>query len=453
MSVNNNPIEGVESKKQYSRPYNSNTKKYDNILNIKSRIDKNSVIGKSWIANNLIDNADGSVSFEEELNEKGEPTGYLTTTFERNLNEVGENGLGLIVKIQPQGAENTLANAGFINPKTAQATGEGFVTSKINGARTLDNGIRVTTSETHFNAKALENNQAYVADNKKIAAGITALPLDQQVKYMANNLGWGNLGEKEWAKMTDVQKSTMITNSLREDDLRKMLKGDPNKNPIMSRAATSNDVALYAVDKQIINEGDTIYFTETMRKADKLQETGAKSLTPAQLIAKKKEDERTEQNTSSMNAASEKGVNLITDTNSSLKNMNFGGNAKNIIKDSKISKDGELTIAYYTGTITKKRGKAGRRDLSKATFNLFNDNELQTLAFKFYPGKDNAKNREAFKKSIKKELEASKTKPEVSEEEENNAYLKKMMKTRAEMMDKAKSKGTLVYNPVTGKNE
>ena len=270
MSVNNNPIEGVESKKQYSRPYNSNTKKYDNILNIKSRIDKNSVIGKSWIANNLIDNADGSVSFEEELNEKGEPTGYLTTTFERNLNEVGENGLGLIVKIQPQGAENTLANAGFINPKTAQATGEGFVTSKINGARTLDNGIRVTTSETHFNAKALENNQAYVADNKKIAAGITALPLDQQVKYMANNLGWGNLGEKEWAKMTDVQKSTMITDSLQEDDLRKMLKGDPNKNPIMSRAATSNDVALYAVDKQIINEGDTIYFTETMSKADKL---------------------------------------------------------------------------------------------------------------------------------------------------------------------------------------
>ena len=272
MSVNNNPIEGVESKKQYSRPYNSNTKKYDNILNIKSRIDKNSVIGKSWIANNLIDNADGSVSFEEELNEKGEPTGYLTTTFERNLNEVGENGLGLIVKIQPQGAENTLANAGFINPKTAQATGEGFVTSKINGARTLDNGIRVTTSETHFNAKALENNQAYVADNKKIAAGITALPLDQQVKYMANNLGWGNLGEKEWAKMTDVQKSTMITDSLQEDDLRKMLKGDPNKNPIMSRAATSNDVALYAVDKQIINEGDTIYFTETMSKAAKLND-------------------------------------------------------------------------------------------------------------------------------------------------------------------------------------
>jgi hypothetical protein len=40
----------------------------------------------------------------------------------------------------------------------------------------------------------------------------------------------------------------------------------------MSRAATSNDVALYAVDKQIINEGDTIYFTETMRKAAKLDD-------------------------------------------------------------------------------------------------------------------------------------------------------------------------------------
>ena len=272
MSVNNNPIEGVESVKKYSRTYNSNTKKYDNILNIKSRIDKNSVIGKSWIANNLIDNEDGSASFEEELNEKGEPTGYLTTTFERNLNEVGEKGLELIVKIQPQGVENTLANAGFINAKTANATGEGFVTSKIDGARTLDNGVRVTTSETHFNANALKTNQTYVADNKKIAAGITALPLDQQVKYMANNLGWGNLGENKWAEMTTAEKDEMIMKSLEEDDLRKMLKGDPNENPIMSRAATSNDVALYAVDKQIINEGDTIYFTETMRKAAKLDD-------------------------------------------------------------------------------------------------------------------------------------------------------------------------------------
>ena len=272
MSVNNNPIEGVESVKKYSRTYNSNTKKYDNILNIKSRIDKNSVIGKSWIANNLIDNEDGSASFEEELNEKGEPTGYLTTTFERNLNEVGEKGLELIVKIQPQGVENTLANAGFINAKTADATGEGFVTSKIDGARTLDNGVRVTTSETHFNANALKTNQTYVADNKKIAAGITALPLDQQVKYMANNLGWGNLGENKWAEMTTAEKDEMIMKSLEEDDLRKMLKGDPNKNPIMSRAATSKDVALYAVDKQIIKEGDAIYFTETMRKADKLDD-------------------------------------------------------------------------------------------------------------------------------------------------------------------------------------
>ena len=132
--------------------------------------------------------------------------------------------------------------------------------------------------------------------------------------------------------------------------------------------------------------------------------------------------------------------------------MNFGGNAKSSIFNSEISKDGKLKISYYTGTTTKKR-KGKERDKDLATFNLYNDNELQTLAFKFYPGKNNAKNREAFKKSIKKELEASKTKPEVSEEEENNAYLKKMMKTRAEMMDKAKSKGTLVYNPVTGKNE
>ena len=178
----------------------------------------------------------------------------------------------MIVKIQPQGVENTLANAGFINAKTADATGEGFVTSKIDGARTLDNGVRVTTSETHFNANALKTNQTYVADNKKIAAGITALPLDQQVKYMANNLGWGNLGENKWAEMTTAEKDEMIMKSLEEDDLRKMLKGDPNKNPIMSRAATSKDVALYAVDKQIIKEGDAIYFTETMRKADKLPE-------------------------------------------------------------------------------------------------------------------------------------------------------------------------------------
>ena len=267
MAINNNLIEGVESKKEYNRSYNSATKEYDNILTIKSRIKKDSTIGKSWANNDLYENEDGSVSFEEELNEKGEPTGYLTTTFERNLNEVGENGLGLIVKIQPQGVEDTLSNAGFTDPKTADATGEGFVSSKINGSRTLENGIRVTTSETHFNQKALFDNRTYIADNKKIAAGILALPLDQQVKYMANNLGWGNLEGRSWADMDTDLRTKMITNSLKEDDLNKMLSIDPQKNPLQSRKATASDVASYAASKQVIKEGDPIYFTEKLSRA------------------------------------------------------------------------------------------------------------------------------------------------------------------------------------------
>jgi len=174
--------------------------------------------------------------------------------------------------------------------------------------------------------------------------------------------------------------------------------------PMKTREAKQSDIDLYAADGKTIELGETIYFTEQISKSEAPQ-----GPTPAEIRAQRKENERLSENESSINNATEKGNSIITDTNSSLKNMNFGGGDKSSIYDSKISEDGKLSISYYTGTTKIKNGEK-ERDRNSATFDLSNDNELQTLALELYPGKGNIKNREAFKKSIRKELKSFKPK-------------------------------------------
>jgi hypothetical protein len=164
MSVNNQPLKGVESEKVYGRNLNEETGEYDNTLTINSRIDKESDIYKSWLNNGLTTNGSeekGNLTqqFEEELDEQGNPTGYLISKFERNLNELGEEGLGLIVKIPPASDANSgLTGAGFLDPKTHKETGLGFVTEKIKQTSIDDSGNTVEATETHFDKKSLTTN-------------------------------------------------------------------------------------------------------------------------------------------------------------------------------------------------------------------------------------------------------------------------------------------------------
>ena len=415
MAVNDQQAPGVTYDKNIERPLNKETGEYENILVINNRIKKDSVLYKSWEKNGLTTNGTINLeggestfknSFTEELDENGKPTGWMKgTEYRRNLDKLGPNGLGLIVKIPPQGDPNkALREAGYLKKDSQQESGEGFVADKIMNTRTIEGFGVVDVAEKHFDAQNLENNKtiqaAYKAEAEKIVRG---MPLDQQIKYMSNNLMWGQIQEAGWAEMVPKDRMALIEKTLMDRDLTKLM-GIGKDKPMKTREAKQSDIDLYAADGKTIELGETIYFTEQISKA-----AVAQGPTPAETRAQRKENERLSENESSINDATEKGNSIITDTNSSLKNMNFGGGDKSSIYDSKISEDGKLSISYYTGTTKIKNGEKSR-DRNSATFDLSNDNELQTLALELYPGKGNIKNREAFKKSIRKELKSFKPK-------------------------------------------
>ena len=411
MSVNNQKIPDVESTKTIERPLNKETGVYDDILVINNRIKKDSVLYKNWEKNGLTTNGTINLeggestfkaSFTEELNENGEPTGWMKgTEYRRNLGELGENGLGLIVPLQKQGDTNkALREAGYLKKDSQQETGEGFVADKIMNTRTIEGFGVVDVAEKHFDAQNLENNKtiqaAYKAEAEKIVKG---MPLDQAVKYMSNNLMCGQIQEAGWAEMLDNDRMALIEKTLMDRDLTKLM-GIGKDKPMKTREAKQSDIDLYAADGKTIELGETIYFTEQISKSEAPQ-----GPTPAEIRAQRKENERLSENESAINDATEKGNSIITDTNSSLKNMNFGGGDKSSIIESNINAKGELSISYYTGTTKIKDGEKSR-DKNSATINLLSKSERQNLANDFYPGKGNAKSREAFLKSLIEQLTA-----------------------------------------------
>jgi len=404
MSVNSQPIEGVESKKEYGRGYNKDTGKYDNTLTINSRIDKSSPIYKSWLKNGLTTNGSeekGNLTqqFEEELDSKGNPTGYVTSKFERNLNEIGEEGLGLIVKIPEQGDINKALNdAGYRDPKTGIETGLGFVKEKIVDNRVLDNGDTVKSTETHFDAASLKNNPAYELINKATADKITALPLDQQIKYMSNHLGWGGIEKTPWAQMDVDAKKDLITRTLVDRDLRNMMGADKD-NLLKTRKATPEDVAKYKADNKVIVEGNDIYFTE---KLQTIKRAGGGASATEQIRIKNFNDSL-KNKSDAVKTAADRGASLLNNTNSALVNEVIPGYGR--VESAELN-NGVLEFIYARKTGKREKGPNGALviDRGDAKYDLKDGRQLNTLAKQLYKGDKQADKRKAFIKSIQLQL-------------------------------------------------
>ena len=411
MSVNSQPIEGVESKKEYGRGYNKDTGKYDNTLTINSRIDKSSTIYESWVKNGLTTNGSeekGNLTqqFEEELDSKGNPTGYVTSKFERNLNEIGEEGLGLIVKIPEQGDINKALNdAGYRDPKTGIETGLGFVKEKIVDNRVLDNGDTVKSTETHFDAASLKNNPAYELINKATADKITALPLDQQIKYMSNHLGWGGIEKTPWAQMNVDAKKDLITRTLVDRDLRNMMGADKD-NLLKTRKATPEDVAKYKADNKTIKVDDDIYFTEKLQTVERAGGASGGAGSVTQQIALKKYNDSLKNKSDAVKTAADKGSSLLSDTNSTLVNENIPGYGR--VESAELN-DGVLEFIYARKTGKRDEDGALVIDRGDAKYDLKDGRQLNTLANQLYEGDKNADKRKAFKKSIQLQIGVEQT--------------------------------------------
>jgi len=401
MSVNSQPIKGVESKKEYGRGYNKDTGKYDNTLTINSRIDKSSIIYKSWLKNGLTTNGStekGNLTqqFEEELDSKGNPTGYVTSKFERNLNEIGENGLGLIVKIPEQGDINKALNdAGYRDPKTGTETGLGFVTEKIVRNEVLDNGDTVTATETHFDAEALENNTAYKVINKATFDKIDSLPLDQQIKYMSNNLGWGGIEKTPWAEMSTKEKEILVMKTLMDRDLRNIM-GVSKKNLLKTRKATPEDVAKYKADNKTIKVDDDIYFTEKLQTVERAG-SGASA---TEQIRIKNFNDSLKNKSDAVKEGANMGSSLLNDTNNALVNKDISGYGK--IESAELV-DGKLKFIHETNRGSRKDG-TWAVDRTPRSVDLTSESQLKTFANQLYKGDKHAGKRKAFIKSIQLQL-------------------------------------------------
>ena len=234
-SILGKQMEGVTSKKVLGRVRGEDGK-YRNMLTINSSIDTKSKTFKELEAAGLISRDD--LTFEE-----GSDVGSFS--WERDLATWGEEG-DLIVDIAPEGdTTESLRIAGFTDDK-GNATGLGFNKSVVYSSRGVKGGVE-RTAEEHFDPDALRDNPAYDAELKGSAAGILALPLDQQIKYISNTLGWPTIKQNEWANATPQAQQSFLMEQRFEKDLQKLM-GAGGKNRVKTRDATPEDVAAYKAD-------------------------------------------------------------------------------------------------------------------------------------------------------------------------------------------------------------
>ena len=269
-SILGKQMEGVTSKKVLGRVKGEDGK-YRNMLTINSSIDTKSKTFKELEAAGLINRDD--LTFKE-----GSDVGSFS--WERDLATWGEEG-DLIVDIAPEGdTTESLRIAGFTDDK-GNATGLGFNENVVYSSRGVKGGVE-RTAEEHFDPDALRDNPAYDAELKGSAAGILALPLDQQIKYISNTLGWPTIKQNEWANATPQAQQSFLMEQRFEKDLQKLM-GAGGKNRVKTRDATSSDVAAYKADGielDLLNEDGTptkVYYTSKGNPSITPYEKGVKS--------------------------------------------------------------------------------------------------------------------------------------------------------------------------------
>ena len=253
-SLLNKQMKGITSNKVLSREKDEDGV-FRNMLSIDSEIDTTS---QTYID---LEKA-GLISKEDLVFEEGSTVGKLS--WKRDLSTWGEQG-GLIVPIAPEGdTTEAMRIAGFTDEK-GNATGKGFNNNAVYSRRRVKGGTE-NKSEEHFDPDVLRYDPAYEAELKGSAAGIMALPLDQQVKYITNTLGWSTIKQAEWADSTPEEHESFLMEQRFEKDLQKIM-GAGGKKRVQTREATQEDVNAYkndGIDISLTNEDGSptmLYYT------------------------------------------------------------------------------------------------------------------------------------------------------------------------------------------------
>jgi len=259
-SLLNQSVDGVETKKELLRRKNEDGS-YSNIVSINASFDTKSDVWKQLKdAYNLTD---------EDAN----------FTWERDVDKWAGEG-SLVVKLEPDvDTDEALQAAGFIDDKHNQ-TSKGFVSKNIT-TRTVQDGRDFVTSESHFDVDQLRNDQVYRDALAGKASNILAMEQDQVVKYVGNNLGWGDkiTAETLYGKnITEEQRQAFIEDQLFEKDLRRLMP------KYQTRKAKQSDVDAYNNDVNIAKDieagktqplkvGHTLYYNVIDTTSTKFDDT------------------------------------------------------------------------------------------------------------------------------------------------------------------------------------
>ena len=253
-SLLNKKMEGITSNKVLSREKDEEGV-FRNMLTIDSEIDTTS---QAYI--NL--EKAGLISKKDLVFEEGSTVGKLS--WKRDLATWGEQG-DLIVAIAPEGdTTESMRIAGFTDEK-GNATGKGFNNNVVYSRRRVKGGTE-NKAEEHFDPDTLRYDPAYEAELKGSAAGVLALPLDQQVKYITNTLGWSTIKQAEWAKTSPEAQKSFLMEQRFEKDLQKIM-GAGGKKRVQTREATQEDINAYkadGIDISLTNEDGSptmLYYT------------------------------------------------------------------------------------------------------------------------------------------------------------------------------------------------
>ena len=232
----NQNADGVTTRKDLSRRRNEDGS-YSNIVSVNAEFDIKSDIWQNL--KKAYDLSDEDANF----------------TWERDVDKWAGEG-DLVVKLEPDvETDEALQAAGFIDDKHNQ-TSKGFVSKNIT-TRQIKDGRDFVTTESHFDVDQLRNNQVYRDALAGKAANILAMEQDQVVKYIGNNLGWGDTITAETLygeNITEDKRQAFIEDQLFEKDLRRIMP------KYSTRKATQSDVNAYNSDASIaqdIEEGKT----------------------------------------------------------------------------------------------------------------------------------------------------------------------------------------------------
>lgn len=243
-ALENKALEGFDYEKDLI--YNEDG---TNSLKVVGYLDKNSKTYKAWEKTGVFKDQDLEYTKD----------GKVKISWERNLAKWGEDGQ-FVNEISPAiDMQSVMKDTGLIN-KNGFANDNLYVTPTVQQRLKNQDGTSSVTTEKVLDYDKLHNNSAFKAEIKSKAAGIDARSETDQIDFIRNRFGWGDMKTEEFFNRSREQRLAFYEGQLEMEAIKKL--GS-------FRNATKEDVKMLEDVMPGIEEGKPIIFQEIKRQTIK----------------------------------------------------------------------------------------------------------------------------------------------------------------------------------------